>query len=522
MGFAAGFQAGAAAVKAGLEIKEKREERERKKVKDIMDAEAEAKKQKAKDLKDKRDYDLKLNQAKVDLDQNYAKNIADENISTAEAVQIYTQGAQNLGLKSGRYLVNDKDGVERVLTLPIETGYETSKEIQSNVTTYGKNALYDWDKSGVFRTRQNEMSEWSYDNNITSVTAGQETLSKGIVGGIEFGKTDMGRGYVQHLKKEGLTEKDLSFADYKKKYWNKDTADKVTGYTTGLKDQMSETEVQYFKDKGIDPNNVSMLVLQAKRKADISGEKRTDFDKKVGFITQAGELTTNLYNGTTSIFDMTTTDIGKMATAEKLAGYTPGDKLGQIAKDIVGSEKSLNAGYNLTKYINALKPEEVDFGMFDKAVQGGKKLISDDQWNGMSKESKQKALLSIAVGTKIGNALAQYIKSISGTAVAEAEYNRLQKIFTTGNFSNLQSVKEAINTFYEDLEDNYESTLRDNMLQGGSFTASKLKTLSEKAPLVVDGKKYTRATLRKKIQDEHPELDEKAILRILRKARLAK
>ena len=130
--------------------------------------------------------------------------------------------------------------------------------------------------------------------------------------------------------------------------------------------------------------------------------------------------------------------------------------------------------------IDELKDEEINRGLVDSIKQQVTTLLSDNQWKDMEDDKKEKALLTIGLNTSLGNALAQYIKSISGTAVAQAEYDRLRKVFTTGDYSNLPSLKKSIKSFYTDLENSYVTKLSDSSSIGGSFILSKMKNYQDK------------------------------------------
>jgi hypothetical protein len=146
------------------------------------------------------------------------------------------------------------------------------------------------------------------------------------------------------------------------------------------------------------------------------------------------------------------------------------------------SESTLAVGQRLTTMLDKTKNETINRGVADNIVQTINGLRSDDAFNDMSSEDKAKHLSTVMAKTSIGNALAQYIKTISGTAVADAEYERLSKIFTTGDYNNIQSVRQAVTTFYDDLGFAHEQRLKDNVRAGGSAVLSKLRVHKERFP----------------------------------------
>ena len=71
--------------------------------------------------------------------------------------------------------------------------------------------------------------------------------------------------------------------------------------------------------------------------------------------------------------------------------------------------------------------------------------------------------------TKTGSFLAKYIKSISGTAVAEKEYDRLANVLQGGgSFENIQTLKQSFSTFGMDLDRDMRSSFEANYLDNTS------------------------------------------------------
>ena len=244
------------------------------------------------------------------------------------------------------------------------------------------------------------------------------------------------------------------------------------GYTIGIAGNMSPTELKYFKRQGIDPNKVSMTVLTAVRKNNLIEKKPTVYAQRKLDIEESSKLISNIYYGNTKIENLTKKDILKINIIERASNFKG---LGEREKKlIIDSESTLASGKSLMTMLHKIGSEKINRGMFDAAKAKVQTWMSDGTWESMDKDEKEKALLTIAVNTKLGNALAKYIKSISGTAVAQAEYDRLVKIFTTGDFSNIQSLKESVGTFYADLQESHYTRLNDNLLGGGSFILSKM------------------------------------------------
>lgn len=173
--------------------------------------------------------------------------------------------------------------------------------------------------------------------------------------------------------------------------------------------------------------------------------------------------------------DLSNIDIKDINKLQSIEDQTEGDKTSAtFKKDIRDREQTISSGERLIERLDKIKPEKINRGIIDTVKQQATQLVSDDRFQNMSVADKEKALLTIGVNTAVGSALATYIKSISGTAVAEAEYNRLMKVFSTGNYSNIQSLKQAIKTFYDDAKYNHQAYLKNNIRSGGSFVLDKL------------------------------------------------
>ena len=204
----------------------------------------------------------------------------------------------------------------------------------------------------------------------------------------------------------------------------------------------------------------------------------TDFEKKVKIFDKIAGTVAQYIDDPSKLKNLKKSDINKMKLEEAKVSFKG---LGEAERKVIsGTESSLNAGKLLVGKIDEIKNEEINRGLVDSIKQKVTTLLSDNQWENMDDDKKEKALLTIGLNTSLGNALAQYIKSISGTAVAQAEYDRLREVFTTGDYSNLPSLKKSIQSFYADLENSYVTKLRDSSSIGGSFILSKMKNYQDK------------------------------------------
>jgi hypothetical protein len=133
--------------------------------------------------------------------------------------------------------------------------------------------------------------------------------------------------------------------------------------------------------------------------------------------------------------------LSTLSEAKRLDLYKDKD----ITKDkILGGINVTREAGKLSKEIGKLKDEELSKGLLDQGFKAVSTYFSDADFKKLPKEEKRKILNSIKFESKIGNLVAQYIKSISGTAVAEQEYQRLSNLFGTDKFKNIDTMKAAL------------------------------------------------------------------------------
>jgi len=203
----------------------------------------------------------------------------------------------------------------------------------------------------------------------------------------------------------------------------------------------------------------------------------TEGDIKRDLNVEAGEILDHYTMVDTHFKNITQKNINKLAMSEKNAGFKVDTT---FAKEVVDVETTIFALDRLVKKMQPLKDEEAERGVIDGIKLKVKTLISDENWSELPEAEKRKHLLTVGLNTSIGAALADYIKSISGTAVAEAEYNRLMNILTAGDYSNIQTLKETIGMFTDDLKAKYYNKLESNFLHKGSFVLNKINQYNKK------------------------------------------
>ena len=423
----------------------------------------------AKLKQEERDYkeEVRLKQAFSDNYKQF-QAIAPKNVKLASMG--YNSTNKENGIPDRKYTV-DTNGESFTFDGTVDDS-EKWKVVQADLSAYKGEGLYRVSKTGILESRQNDASEFT----PTDTRGMSSRMFREMDSDSQLTKTKMIQVEIDGriIEKTRDWYDSIPDKDKPKIVETEKGKSKASGYDTKLMDTMSSEEINKFEEQGIDPNTVSRQTLQYLRKTNIAGTKKTDFDKKIEFIQESSEIMNEIYSGEKDINNISKKDIGKLSTAEKISGFKG---LGETQKKtIIDSEQTISSGKRLKEFLDDIGEEEIDRGAYDSIKSFGKRMLSDTTWNKLSPEEKQKSLLTIATNTKIGNALAQYIKSISGTAVAQAEYDRLRSVFTTGDLSNIQSVKQAVGTFYEDLQDAHYGRLKDNMLEGGSFVLSKMKT----------------------------------------------
>ena len=203
----------------------------------------------------------------------------------------------------------------------------------------------------------------------------------------------------------------------------------------------------------------------------------TEGDVKRDLNLQAGEILDHFTITDPHFKNIKQEDINKLAMSEKNVGFKVD---ATFAKEIIDAETTIFGLDRLQKKLQPLKDEEAERGLIDSVKLKVQTIISDENWAELPEEEKRKHLLTVGLNTSIGAALADYIKSISGTAVAEAEYNRLMNVLTAGDYSNIQTLKETIGMFTDDLKAKYYNKLGSNFLHKGSFVLNKMNQYNKK------------------------------------------
>jgi len=323
--------------------------------------------------------------------------------------------------------------------------------------------------------------------------------------------TEMERAHIAYNKRTG---KNIPIEEFKQKHWSPKNGKQTIDVSTlpskvqeNIRKQLG-SDTKFLPESVVNtymtedapttpssaitkPRMVDIITALEVRKAEgeelgvadqikLKNYKRyveTEGDVKRDLNVQAGEITDKYTTQDPHFKTVTQKDINKMVLFEKNAGFKVD---ATFAKEIIDGETTIFALDRLIKKLQPLKDDEAERGIVDSIKLKAQTLISDENWADLPEEEKRKHLLTIGINTSIGAALADYIKSISGTAVAEAEYNRLMNILTAGDYSNIQTLKEAIGMFTDDLKAKHFNKLKSNFLHKGSFVLNKIKQYNDK------------------------------------------
>ena len=269
---------------------------------------------------------------------------------------------------------------------------------------------------------------------------------------------------------------DKTYTDYK----NQGKTNSMT--TASLKNEYANLRVG--------ESNGSLTKDQTNRLGTLTQLFSTDNDEKRKILTEGMTIVDKykgkLLDGDTNITD---DDITNAKLYNQQSGIKPDTKSNRELKDQYNTVKN---GYRLVNDIADLKPEELSQGMADTGIQELKKVLSDTAFESLSTEDKEKALLKIKTSTKLGMFLAKYIKSVSGTAVAEAEYMRLSELFSGNSFDNIQTLRAGVNTFVGELDTQLKDTLETSLLDNPATAldlAKRYKSIHKPMPQIQAPKK---------------------------------
>ena len=128
---------------------------------------------------------------------------------------------------------------------------------------------------------------------------------------------------------------------------------------------------------------------------------------------------------------------GRKELNGEIAGYGAMNDAKKKVFQILDSKEGMLTGVIQTKELDALKRKE--------------------DWKSLDKGQKQKALNSVFAKSTLGTAVSNYLKEISGSAVAEEEYQRIYDALTGGEGANPETLKAALGGSVSSMRDTVQS-----------------------------------------------------------------
>ncbi len=181
----------------------------------------------------------------------------------------------------------------------------------------------------------------------------------------------------------------------------------------------------------------------------------TEGDEKRKTLNETLNITSKYLDGLSD--KQVSLDEVKTVTAGEALTGDHGDKA--TVKTLTDEYVTLKQGYKLVDSVNKLDNEELNRGIADTGFQEMFKIFSDKSFDSMKPEEKAKVLQTVKFNTRLGSYLADYIKSMSGTAASDAEFARLKDVLTGGQFSNIQTLKSAISEFVTVGDEKFKTSL---------------------------------------------------------------
>ena len=198
----------------------------------------------------------------------------------------------------------------------------------------------------------------------------------------------------------------------------------------------------------------------------LSPSQRVDYKVKKDYIDSEGDVERDIVDNGAKILtkytgkdlfesNISSDDIASMRTYNNKLDKKTDTKESNELRD---SYTVLQASKRITEDLNKIKPEELERGVLDWSGSKLKEWFSDDVFAGLTQEQKRSKLLTATTNTKVGSFLAKYIKSISGTAVAEKEYDRLATVLMGGGQGvNIQTFLQSFKSFGSELNANFKN-----------------------------------------------------------------
>ena len=235
--------------------------------------------------------------------------------------------------------------------------------------------------------------------------------------------------------------------------------DKVTN--AGLKQEYVSLKVKAAEGK---------LTPDEKVKLDTYNQLfTTDNEQKRNILTKGISLVDKYYKGGLFNQKIAKDDVVNAKLYEQQTGYKVDDK---SAKELKDNFVVVSAANKLNKKLSELKPEELNRGLEDTGLQKLRSYLGDGKLT-------EKDIKSIKFQSQLGKFVAEYLRSISGTAVAKDEFARINNILGGDNLKSIDAAKAAFGGFYSSLVNNFKTKLQANLLSAPSTTLDLARRFQE-------------------------------------------
>lgn len=187
-------------------------------------------------------------------------------------------------------------------------------------------------------------------------------------------------------------------------------------YQEGMKGEAYRKALRQFKGEKAESGE-----------AEESSQSIYDFGKSINYRSDDFKVSDEMLDDAAALESPKSRKAYKKEIGELKALKTAFKKSGELSKKL--KDPNFNAGWTATIKTAA-----------EKAMPSG-------AFEGLSDQEKVEQTMKIMVNTEAGMILSDYMRSISGTAVADAEAARLSNIFSAGAYANKQAFQDAVRAF---------------------------------------------------------------------------
>jgi len=166
-----------------------------------------------------------------------------------------------------------------------------------------------------------------------------------------------------------------------------------------------------------------------------------------------------------------------LTTEDKAHIIADAKKIPASLKIPAETKKKINERINVVESsaqaVKLLNSGKIDANAVSNTISAVKKYISSEKIGKdkykISLSEMNEADKNLLMRSKIGRSLVLYIKSISGAAVTNEEYDRLNSLMTGGNNADIHTLSMLFNSFYKDNRDRLLSDIKNSAYKDPSI-----------------------------------------------------